>query len=230
MYLPSYFLSNAHIFYSHSEGIADGRGQKLQVTEKDRRNPKQGRAKATVEAILEATFQVLETEGPAALTTNHIAARAGVSIGTLYQYFSDREDILAELGQREATRIRERIAEILTRAPERGTVRAIVQALMSLPRGTPATRVALSDALFARKGEGVLSAHHLTFLDSISGRTDFDFALGRESAFVLTHAAICLLRAAAAEPELALDMEVLEDELVLLMESYLAALSSRSQA
>ena len=200
------------------------------MTEKTRRNPRQGRAKATVEAILEAAFQILETDGPAALTTNHIAERAGVSIGTLYQYFSDREDILAELGQRQATRIRERIASILSQAPERGTVRAIVQALMSGSSGSPATRAALSDALFAKKGEGVLSAHHLTFLDSISGRTDFDFALGRESAFVLTHAAICLLRAAAAEPELGLDMAVLEDELVLLMESYLAALSARSRA
>jgi len=48
-----------------------------------------------------------------------------------------------------------------------------------------------------------------------------------ESAFVLTHAAIGLLRAASAEPELGLDPAALEDELVRLMESYLAALVAK---
>ena len=63
------------------------------MTEKKRRNPKQARAQATVDAILEATFHILETDGLAQLTTNGIAERAGVSIGTLYQYFSDRDEI-----------------------------------------------------------------------------------------------------------------------------------------
>jgi len=65
------------------------------VTEKKRRNPKQARAQATVGAVLEAAFQILEEDGEARLTTNLIAERAGVSIGTLYQYFEDREAILA---------------------------------------------------------------------------------------------------------------------------------------
>lgn len=197
------------------------------MTERKRRSPTQGRAKATVEAILEAAFQILERDGVARLTTNLTAERAGVSIGTLYQYFSDRTEILAELGQRQAQAVRDRVAEIVFEAPERGAVRAIIQALMSGMTGSPATRVALSDALFRQRGEGVLSSHHLAFLDSISGKTEFDFSLSPESAFVLTHAAICLLRAAAAEPELGLDPDKLEDELVLLMESYLTALGTR---
>ena len=58
------------------------------------------RSRATVEAILTATAQILSREGPEAATTKAIAARAGVSIGSLYQYFPAREAILAELVKR----------------------------------------------------------------------------------------------------------------------------------
>lgn len=182
-----------------------------------------------MDAILSATFQILESEGEARLTTNRIAERAGVSIGTLYQYFRDKEAILAAMGERQAEAVRERITRIVLEAPGEGGVRTIVRALMSGIEGSPQTRIALSDALFRAEGEGLLSQHHLAFLDSIQGRTDFDFPLGRETAFILTHAVICLLRAAAAEPELALDPAALEDELVLMMEGYIAALSARSR-
>ncbi|MGC4060789.1 MAG: TetR/AcrR family transcriptional regulator [Aquabacterium sp.] len=62
-----------------------------------RRRPSQSRAQATVDVIFEATMDVLVREGAAHLTTNRIAERAGVSIGTLYQYFSTREAIIAAL-------------------------------------------------------------------------------------------------------------------------------------
>jgi AcrR family transcriptional regulator len=198
------------------------------VTEKKRRNPKQARARATVDAILEAAFQILESDGLAHLTTSRIADRAGVSIGTLYQYFPDREAILLEMGQRHSDAMREKITSILLGSPETGSVRAIVRALMEGVQGSAETRIVLSDALFRTGGEAEVGRQHLTFLDSISGRAEFDFALGKESAFILTHAVIYLLRAAAAEPELALDTDVLEDELVALMESYLANLAARA--
>jgi AcrR family transcriptional regulator len=197
------------------------------VTEKKRRNPKQARAQATVDAILEATFQLLESDGAACLTTNLIAERAGVSIGTLYQYFEDREAILAAMGQRQAEATREQIIQIILAAPETGSVRAIVQAIVSGISGSPATRIALSDALFRTRGEAVLSEQHAMFFDSLSGRLQFGFEMTKEAAFVLTHAVVCLLRAAAAEPELDLDPGALEDELVRLLESYIGALSAR---
>lgn len=193
------------------------------MTEKKRRNPKQARAQATVNAVLEAAFQILEEDGEARLTTNLIAERAGVSIGTLYQYFEDREAILAAMGQRQAEATRERITKIILESPETGSVRAIVKAIMSGIAGSPATRIALSDALFRTRGESVLSEQHAMFFDSLSGRREFGFEMTKETAFVLTHAVICLLRSAAAEPELELAPDALEDELVLLMDSYLAA-------
>ena len=198
------------------------------MTEKKRRNPKQARARATVDAILEAAFQILETDGLTLLTTSRIADRAGVSIGTLYQYFPDREAILLEMGQRHSDAMREKITSILLESPETGNVRAIVRALMEGVQGSAETRMVLSDALFRAGGEAEVGRQHLTFLDSISGRAEFDFALGKESAFILTHAVIYLLRAAAAEPDLQLDPAILEDELVALMESYLANLAARA--
>ena len=52
-----------------------------------RRAPRQPRAFEKIGLMFEAAIRILEDEGLDALTTNHVAARAGVSIGTLYQYF-----------------------------------------------------------------------------------------------------------------------------------------------
>lgn len=62
--------------------------------------PRQGRSRATCDAILDAAARILEREGRKGLTTNHIAEKAGVSIGSLYQYFPGKEAILAELIRR----------------------------------------------------------------------------------------------------------------------------------
>ena len=69
-----------------------------------RRRPKQARAQVTVDSILEAAVQVLERSGAAGLNTNSVAERAGVSIGTLYQYFPDKEAILLALARRELSK------------------------------------------------------------------------------------------------------------------------------
>ncbi len=59
-----------------------------------RKTPTQARSNASVDAILQATVQVLQKEGVAKITTKRVAARAGVSIGTLYQYFPNKQSIL----------------------------------------------------------------------------------------------------------------------------------------
>lgn len=65
-----------------------------------RKSPNQDRAKATVEAILTATAHVLVKEGYDRASTNRIAAEAGVSIGSLYQYFPSKEALVATLLER----------------------------------------------------------------------------------------------------------------------------------
>ena len=58
-----------------------------------RKQPTQKRAQLTIDAIFEATSQIVDREGVSGLTTNKIAAKAGFSVGTLYQYFSSKEDL-----------------------------------------------------------------------------------------------------------------------------------------
>jgi Transcriptional regulator len=65
-----------------------------------RKLPKQERSEATVEAVLQAAAQIFERHGYAAGTTNRIADRAGVSIGSLYQYFPNKDAILVALVHR----------------------------------------------------------------------------------------------------------------------------------
>jgi AcrR family transcriptional regulator len=62
-----------------------------------RKTPNQDRAKATVEAILTATARVLVKDGYDGASTNRIAAAAGVSIGSLYQYFPSKEALVGTL-------------------------------------------------------------------------------------------------------------------------------------
>jgi AcrR family transcriptional regulator len=67
-----------------------------------RKRPKQERSQATVEAILTATTHILTEEGYDQLTTNRVAERAGVSIGSLYQYFPNKEALIFALAEHHA--------------------------------------------------------------------------------------------------------------------------------
>ena len=77
--------------------------KKQQALESKRRIPRQARSAETVALILEATAQILEAGGLPAFTTNAVAERAGVSIGTLYQYFADKNEILLALARQQMT-------------------------------------------------------------------------------------------------------------------------------
>lgn len=70
-----------------------------------RKWPSQSRSRATFDALLDATARILEEQGYAPLTTNAVAERAGASIGTLYEYFPDKDTLVALLVDREARRV-----------------------------------------------------------------------------------------------------------------------------
>lgn len=71
-----------------------------QVPEKPRKKPQQRRSKATVDALLEATAQILVSHGYQKASTNRIAERAGVSIGSLYEYFPNKDALVTALIER----------------------------------------------------------------------------------------------------------------------------------
>ena len=78
---------------------------------KPRKTPRQARARTTVGAILEAAARILASGSAQALTTNRVAEVAGVSIGSLYQYFPNREAILAELIREKRARLAAALAQ-----------------------------------------------------------------------------------------------------------------------
>jgi len=77
--------------------VRDGRGRPRKSTLSARKLPVQARSHETVSVILEAAARILESRGLPGFSTNAIAARAGVSIGTLYQYFPNKDTIVLAL-------------------------------------------------------------------------------------------------------------------------------------
>jgi AcrR family transcriptional regulator len=105
-----------------------------------RKQPRQGRAQATVSSILEATAHILSEAGYDGLTTNHVAARAGVSSGSLYQYFPGKEALVGELVDRHCDRMNALFGEVFLQAqglspPE--LARAVVAAIYGAKRENP---------------------------------------------------------------------------------------------
>ena len=122
-----------------------------QTLEVKRRTPRQARAAETVASILEATAQVLEAGGLPAFTTNAVAERAGVSIGTLYQYFADKNEILLALARQQMTISLAEIGRALQGDPSvEGRVRAVVQAMVNAFRGRHRARRAVTQVILAQ--------------------------------------------------------------------------------
>jgi AcrR family transcriptional regulator len=84
--------------------------QRIEIS---RRMPSQARSAQTVELILDAAIQILERQGEKAVTTNSVAQRAGFSVGSLYQYFANRDEILIALADREQRRIAEHMRGLI---------------------------------------------------------------------------------------------------------------------
>jgi AcrR family transcriptional regulator len=77
------------------------------------KTPRQRRARVTYESILDAAARIISARGYAGLTTNHVADAAGVSIGSVYEYFPDKETIAAEVIRRTLRQIAEALTEAL---------------------------------------------------------------------------------------------------------------------
>lgn len=98
-----------------------------------RKVPKQARAKETCGAILEAAAQIIAANGLAGFTTNAVAARAGVSIGSLYQYYPNKDAVMVALIHRSQQRQLAVVGSAIAALGESSLivkVRAIVRAAM----------------------------------------------------------------------------------------------------
>ncbi|MDG2534251.1 TetR family transcriptional regulator [Sphingomonas sp. HITSZ_GF] len=113
-----------------------------------RKSPKQARAQQLVEAVLDAAVQVLMKEGAQRFTTARVAERAGVSVGSLYQYFPNKAAILFRLQSDEWRRTSALLRGILEdrATPPLARLRRLVYAFIQSECEEAAVRTALSDA------------------------------------------------------------------------------------
>jgi AcrR family transcriptional regulator len=99
------------------------------TTFEPRKTPVQARSTASVDAILEATIQVLLAEGKERLTTTRVAHRAGVSVGTLYQYFPNKSSLLQAVLKRHMDEVQTAV-ERICKAQQGSTLTAMATALI----------------------------------------------------------------------------------------------------
>lgn len=95
-----------------------------------RKSPIQARSAASVDAILQATIQVLLRVGKERLTTTRVAVRAGVSVGTLYQYFPNKRALLQAALKRHLEKVAEAV-ELACKEQEGKTLRQMATALVT---------------------------------------------------------------------------------------------------
>jgi AcrR family transcriptional regulator len=97
-----------------------------------RKQPSQARARVTRQAIVDAAAQLIGRHGLDAFNTNAVAERAGVSIGSLYQYFPNKDAIMAALIEQTQQERAEALGAVLARSHASlvDLVRAVVRAVM----------------------------------------------------------------------------------------------------
>jgi AcrR family transcriptional regulator len=197
---------------------------------RERKQPQQARAQETVRAILEATIQILDQEGLDAATTTRIAEVAGVSIGSLYQYFSHRDAILSALQDREFHRTLTVVEQILADGnldeEPAETVRAVLRGLAGLYMECPGLhRVLAIEGLRVAKAERVhafdlrviqVVRHFLAATKAPIVRRNVDAA-----AFLVYQSVRAAMLAYLLERPPGLDFESLIEELSNLVTGYL---------
>jgi AcrR family transcriptional regulator len=104
--------------------------QRARVLLEPRKSPVQARSAASVTAILQATIQVLLQVGKQRLTTTRVAQRAGVSVGTLYQYFPNKSSLLQAALKRHLAEVTEAV-ELVCKEQKGETLRQMVTALIT---------------------------------------------------------------------------------------------------
>jgi AcrR family transcriptional regulator len=117
---------------------------------KPRKHASQERSRATVDALIEATARILVREGFDKASTNRIAEKAGVSVGSLYQYFPGKEALVAAVMERHNQELMEVVRSALTEVaalPMEQAVRKLVAAAIKAHRVDPKLHRVLAEQI-----------------------------------------------------------------------------------
>lgn len=203
-----------------------------------RRQPRQARAVHKVELILEAAVQLLDEGDLSGLTTNAVAEKAGVSIGTLYQYFHDKQAILDALAQREVEALAKRTMASLTGLEPRTSgerIRMLVHAVLAAYGGRARVHqllmeYGLSRGTSARLNPMFETISRMLATAGVVGPDGQPQTLPPADAFVLTYAIAGVLRGYVAVGERPAGRKEIEDALVRLTLRFLGMDEEAPQA
>lgn len=198
-----------------------------------RKRPRQARSRATVEAILEGAAQVFCRLGYAGGTTDRIAERAGVSVGSVYQYFPNKDAILVALTERHIdagfARVRELLAHAIAEPPPlEPLLRGFVEAMIALHEHNPELhRVLFEDTPLPPEFRSQLRARELALAGEVrallEAHPEVDARDLDASAYVVVHTIEGLVHAFVLHPPDGLDAARLTDEVVRMLSRTLSA-------
>lgn len=191
----------------------------------DRRVPRQLRSQQTVEAVLDAVTRVIKRDGVGAVTTNRIAEAAGVSIGSVYQYFPDKQAIFRALHQRHVQQMGRLVDRTLVDHAESSLeqlMRALVSALIRAHAEDPELYELLHAEVpadrhggFAKRLQAALRLAITAQAPKLVARQNLDRVL-----FVVTHMIASLTHAVLRRPS-RLSLAAAEGEIVRAVLAYL---------
>ncbi len=204
-----------------------------------RKQPLQQRSQTTVEYVLTAAAQVFEEHGYAAGTTNRIAERAGVSIGTLYQYFPNKEALAVALLERHLAEGMRQLREWVGRAvAEPGGVhealRIFIEGMLDLHAERPRLQhilleetplpPRLHDALLSAEAEAARTVAGLLRRYPEVRHTNL-----ARAAYLMVQTVETLTHRFAAHPEHGLSRRAFATELVTMLGAYLTSAGSTAR-
>jgi len=200
--------------------------------QKPRKLPKQERSQATVSAILIATTRILTEEGYDKFNTNRVAELAGVSVGSLYQYFPNKESLLYALGEHHANEM----AQLAQRHLEGLGDRSILEVLQQIIKAVLAA-YAVNPKLYRILHQQVPRSEEMRKLDDarIEQMLYSFLAPHRDqlqpknldiTVFIVSHTIKALLYDAIADRPNLLKNGELEQEIMRMLSSYLISPNS----
>ena len=208
--------------------------QPSQALLEPRKSPVQARSTASVDAILEATIQVLLSVGKQRLTTTRIASRAGVSVGTLYQYFPNKSALLRAVLKHHLDQVTEAVERVCRE--QRGATlchmgialtNAFLQAKMRNARTSVALYAVSTDVDGARIVKEMGTRSTQAIVELLSTTSDLLIKDPQLIASMLQGAFAGVSRLLLESDDAEKQFDLLRDELIFFVDAYLKACCAR---
>ncbi|WP_034949544.1 TetR/AcrR family transcriptional regulator [Erwinia oleae] len=195
-----------------------------------RKKPRQARAVATLEAIFDATIQVLVTEGPQRLTTTRVAERAGVSVGSMYQYFPHKQALFYALNERYLVMLADRVVEVC-HSRHGGQIAQMVTALVTVYWEAKMAQPEVTRALYRSVVELDNQSLIQAFIQRVDQAAREMFASASDATFINLNIVVLTLlttifgavRSAFERDLTAEDARAVHDQLIVMCKAYLHA-------